>query len=266
MNVIRGARGRASDAAGGAYRRSRRFFIDTENTKLVLALVILGVTLSLAIPAVFPELKRSGPDCVDLMSPPGGNQRSMLAENGDTRQDLTLILDIDANQSNDEEDPLIKTGEPLIIDVVFQNDDIGAITFYISDDAVTVGSHPTNPIGVTGVYLEITNRFVNQAIPYNERQGRQPDLTNNSFDPTNLHVLQSRRRCSVRVIFTPQQLQNLNMGVGEYEIRAYYVNSNRGSLPVLSNATPTATPMFENQGVWTGQISSKVVRFEIASP
>ncbi|MCQ3932723.1 MAG: hypothetical protein DPW16_19925 [Chloroflexi bacterium] len=263
MNVIRGTRGRASDAAGGAYRRSRRFFIDTENTKLVLALVILGVTLSLAIPAVFPELKRSGPECLTLMSPPGGNQRSILAENGDTRQDLTLIVDIDANQANDREDPLIKVGEPLIIDVVFQNDDIGAITLYFIDDAIAVGP-PASPDSVGGIYLEIRNKATNQLYS-GSLQGVAPNISG-SFDYEDLHVLQSRRRCSVRVIFEPEQLAAMNMGVGEYEIRAYYNNPNRGVLPATApdGSTPTATPMFQDQGVWRGRINSKIVTFEIS--
>lgn len=267
MNLFRDARGRASGAAGGAYNRSRRFFIDTENTKLVLAFVILGVTLSLAIPTVFPELKRSGPDCVSLMSPPGGNQRSMLAENGDTRQDLTLIVDIDANQANGKEDPLIRVGEPLIIDVVFQNDDIGAITFFITDDAIAIGP-PAGPESVGGVYLQITHAATNQPYSDPSRQGIAPNTTT-SFNYEDLHVLQSRRRCAVRVIIEPERLAAMNMGVGEYETRAYYYNPSRGPLPTpRPQETPTATPMFADQGVWSrsAAIASRVVRFEIGSP
>ncbi|NOG64227.1 MAG: hypothetical protein HND46_12480 [Chloroflexi bacterium] len=187
----------------------------------------------------------------------------MLAENGDTRQDLTLIVDIDANQTNEREDPLIKVGEPLIVDVVFQNDDIGAITLYFVDDAIAVGS-PASPDSVGGIYLEIRNKATNQL--YSGSLQGVPPIINGSFDYEDLHVLQSRRRCSVRVIFEPQQLAAMNMGVGEYEIRAYYNNPNRGVLPATApdGSTPTATPMFQDQGVWRGRINSKIVTFEIS--
>ncbi|MBI5931003.1 MAG: hypothetical protein HY862_16965 [Chloroflexi bacterium] len=268
MGRIRGVKNRATGTVGDAYyrsrRRARRFFIDTENTKLVIGFVTIAVALSLAVPTLFPELKRSGPDCLSLMSPPGGNQRSMLAENGDTRQDLKLILDIDANQSNDKGDPLVKVGESLIVDVVLQNEDIGAITFYFVDDAVAIGS-PASPDSVGGIYLEIRNKVTNQPYSDSLRQGVPANL-NSSFDYEDLHVIQSRRRCSVRVIFEPQQLAGMNMGVGEYEIRAYYNNPNRGPIPAFApdGSTPTATPMFQDQGVWKGRITSKVVTFEIS--
>ncbi len=271
MGRVRGVGSRATGAVGGVYgrsrRRVRRFFIDTENTKLVLGLVTIGVALSLAIPTFFPELKRSGPDCLSLMSPPGGNQRSMLAENGDTRQDLTLIVDIDANQSNGKEDPLIKVGEPLIIDVVFQNEDIGAITFFMTDDAIAIGP-PAGPESVGGVYLQIINAATNQQYSDNLRQGIAPNTTT-SFSYEDLHVLQSRRRCAIRVILEPARLTAMNMGVGEYEIRAYYYNPSRGPLPTpRPQETPTATPMFADQGVWSrsSAIASRIVRFEIGSP
>jgi len=256
---------RVGDAVGtryrGARRRTRRFFIDTENTNIVLGLVAVAVVLSLAIPLAFPELKRSGPSCFDLNSPPGGNRRSMLAENGDTRQDLALIVDIDANQSNNDGDPMLRVGEPLIVDVVFRNDDIGAITFYILEDEEAVGP-PASPSSIAGIYLEITNSATDQVYSDSQRQGLPPNLQ--SFVLEDLRVLQARRRCSVRLTFTPQQLQGMNMGIGEYEIRAYYSNPNRGPLPPPSSNTPTATPMFVDQGVWDGSINSPIVRFEIS--
>lgn len=271
MNVIRGARGRASDAAGGAYRRSRRFFIDTENTKLVLALVILGVTLSLAIPAVFPELKRSGPDCTSLMSPPGGNQRSMLAEN-DNQQDLALEVDIDAQASNGDGDPKIGLNDSLVVDVVFKNEDIGAVILYLRDGFEAIGpASSLEATNITGLYLEIVPFGSTQALTDPQSVQGLPSIETFNKE-RELHVLQSRRRCVMRIIFSPQRLARMGIiGPGQYGIKAYYRNQNVGFVDQEELSEASATPMFltngrADQGVWTGRVQSKEVRFEIASP
>lgn len=266
--AIRGARNRASGAVGGAYRRSRRFFIDTENTNIVLGLVAVVVVASLAVPTLFPELKRSGPACTNLSSPPGGNRRSILAEN-DSQQDLALEVDIDAPLSNDAGDPMIRLSETLTVDVVFKNEDIGALILYLRDGYEAIGPAPSlEAVNTIGLYLEIIPVGGTQSVtdPDPNRRGL-PSIT--SFnEQQDLHVLQARRRCVMEIVFSPQRLASMGITApGEYAIRAHYRNLSIGEAIIPSDAT--ATPMFltngvPDQGVWTGRVTSREVRFEIS--
>jgi len=70
---------------------------------------------------------------------PGGNQRSMLAVYGSDAQSLELELEIKAEQETSLGDPEITWGQPLIVDVVFKNEDIGAITLFMRDGLESVG-------------------------------------------------------------------------------------------------------------------------------
>jgi hypothetical protein len=236
----------------------RQYVSDTENIYLLLGLVAFGLILSIGLRQVFPGAD-NGPQCTSLTSPPGGNQRSILAGYGGDAQSLELELEVKAEQETSLGDPEIKQGQTLILYVVFKNEDIGSITLFMRDGLESVGL----PGNVAGLFFEI--KPIGSEVSYSEQPkpgSEQPAR----FQPDDLHLLEAKRECRMTVEFSPDRLARMGIVPGEYRIRAFYINASRG-VPLTdpnSPATPTATPMFQDQGVWAGQTETREVRFVLS--
>jgi hypothetical protein len=243
---------------GQANRRARRFVRDTDNANILLGLIGLGLIISMGLPRLIPTL-RNGGDCVNLPSPPGGNSRSMLAFTSDD-QEMNLILEIEAAAETNLGDPQIRAGDPLIVRVIFENESRGAITLYLREGEDTVGS--TAEIegrNFAGLYFQIVP--VNGTTSVSDPQ--QPGFPQKTtFALEDLHNLIARRRCQITVEFSAARLARMGIGIGDYRIQAVYRNAASGAPIIRSDAT--ATPMFQDQGVWTGTTQSDEVRFTIS--
>lgn len=208
---------------------------ETDNLVLLLIGLGLGLLLWFALPQILPRV-RSGPDCTSLSAPAGGNQRSILAV-ADENQDLGIDVRVSGNQLNQ--------GEPLEANVILTNRSRGSIILYIpeaQDQPVLSGAQP----GV-GVNLRILNVQTRQEI---YAVAPPPVITGGTIDPRNLYLLPAHERCSVKFEFTSAELGNFGLP-GEYRLEGIYVNNNPGIIPTpFGGAFPTATPAFQNQGVW----------------
>jgi hypothetical protein len=217
------------------------------------AYVVIGVTaaalfVAIMLPYTTPGAQR-GPDCFDMASPLGGNNRSLLAQAGNDQQELDLDIYMP--------DTSVGFGQSLPVNVTFINNDIGPVILYFpSLDPII------SPVQSTaGLYFLITpvggGTVATQALPV-----AQPSYISNET----LHLLGSRARCTVKFNVPFNLLQSNITAPGSYRIQAFYQNNNPGSQPplVAGQATPTATPAYPNsQGIWTGRTSSDDIVFTV---
>ncbi len=219
---------------------------------LIIAFAAIMLLTAIFFPRVYPAAKR-GPECTNLASPLGGNNRSVLALSGKNQQNLDLKLSL--------MDSSIIFGQPLLVDITFDNKDIGPVILILSDANPIIILRPDQPATTTGVTFEITrvgaayNR-VNQSLPVSPGSAVQPD---------ELHLLGSRARCTERFDFTGVFLQSAGLTPGDYRIRATYRNNNPGAREQLpaGAATPTATPAYVDQGIWVGEVNSNEEIFTV---
>jgi hypothetical protein len=235
---------------GGFRQRISDFQID----RTILAIIAAGATLLGAIlfPKLYPAAQR-GPNCTDLASPIGGNNRSVLAQVEDGQPDLSLDLSMDSTT--------IRQNTPLRVRVTFFNGNIGPVILYLSGQRPPLSNDP-NAIGLR---FELTKLDGSLLLPNETTTDVLPGTPPTWVDPSNLHLLGSRDRCS------NQYEYSLDPGVlvpGDYRIRAFYRNENVGTQRPVGqfDPTPTATPAYFNQGIWAGAISSQEVRFTVEVP
>ncbi|NDJ84421.1 MAG: hypothetical protein GYB66_00910 [Chloroflexi bacterium] len=239
-------------------RRARRAVVDTDN--IILILVVVGIVLvaTLGLPVALPDLQQ-GARCTNLPSPKGGNHQSLLALASDN-QDMTLELTVVTEQVEGNI-PIVEAGDPLNVRVTFNNNDVGPITLYLSEDDRVVGDFEALAgQGIVGLVFEITP--VDSEVTYTDT-GVTGQIQPQVFELDNLHILRAQGRCFVEADFTRERFIRMNIQPGEYEIKAYYRNAYEGDYipPTPAGNNPTPTPMFENMNVWVGRVESNSVRF-----
>jgi hypothetical protein len=234
---------------GGFRQRISDFQID----RTILAIIAAGATLFGAIlfPRLYPAAQR-GPSCTELASPIGGNNRSLLAQVEDGQPGLSLDLALDSTT--------VRQSAPLRVRVTFVNGNIGPVILYLTGQLPPL-IDDANAIGLRFVLTRLDGTPISYGTPTDVLPGTPPTWV----DPIDLHLIGSRDRCS------QQYEYNLDPGVlvpGDYRIRAFYRNENIGTQRPVGqfDPTPTATPAYFNQGIWTGAISSQEVRFTIEVP
>jgi hypothetical protein len=235
-------------------RGFRGRFSAFEVDRTILAIIAAGATLVGAIlfPRLYPAAQR-GPNCSQLASPIGGNNRSVLAQGDSGQPNLSLDLSMDSAS--------IRQSAPISVQVTFVNGNVGPVILYLT------GLRPplSNDANAIGLRFELT-RLDGTPLLANEATTDVPLGTAPSWvDPGLLHLLGSRDRCSERYEFS------LDPGVlapGDYRIRAFYRNVNVGTQRPFGqfDPTPTATPAYFDQGIWTGSISSQEIRFTVEVP
>lgn len=216
-------------------------------------------TLFLAIlfPRVVPAARR-GPECTNLTHPIGGNNRSVLAQTGSKGEAIELDLNL--------EETTIRAGDPLKIQLTFVNQDIGPVILYLMErEPILTRTNPATGLSIPSVTFLITR--VTETAPLIDQIGTALNLNQpTQFDYNDLHLLTSRSRCTESFTVSGSKLQQIGVQPGEYRIQAFYRNDSAGTLPLPDFGTPTATPAYNDQGVWVGEISSEEVRFTVVVP
>jgi hypothetical protein len=206
-------------------------------------------------PRVYPAAQR-GPDCTDLAHPLGGNNRSILAQQGNFASALRLDVNLPKTQ--------IQPGESLPVEVTFINEHYGPVILHFDrTDPILSRSDAFGNV-IQGVTFEITRISNNTALI----DQTTPPTVPPSFDYEQLHLLGSRTRCTESFSLSGEKLSRIGLQPGEYRLRAFYRNTNPGTLPQTgpSGSPPTATPAYTDQGVWVGSASSSEVRFSVVLP
>lgn len=251
-------------------RRTRRFLTETENIKIIIFFVLALAVASNGLPLALPQLK-AGAVCLKLPNAPGGNRQSLLAYPKATSNDPDVILDqqrleldleIITDTQTEMGDPVVKVGEPLQMRVTFINKDIGPLNLYLLEDIKNVGPIETyESADVVGLIFEISAVGSNNSL---SDQGANRTIARQlpTYPLEDQFMLPAGSRCRVDIEFSVDELNVMGLrGPGEYRIRVYYRNYSRGAIIVAPGAT--ATPMFQDQGVWVGTAQSREVRFRI---
>lgn len=233
-------------------RASERFRVADPIVR-IMTIAGLILAMSIAVPRFLPWVG-SGVNCEQLpVANIGGNNQSWLAvqqaQSGASAN--SLLIEIVAGSQT------IAVGEQLTIYVRFINDSMAPISLFLPRQPA-IFRYNNEEIGVL-IFLQNTQtgqqvgEFANTNPPVTPRQQYAAD---------EVYSLQPRQRCTVRVDISPQRLQTAGAGQGQYRLVVVYRNTGRGALsPVTNQLTPT--PVFADQGVWTGQSRSNELLINI---
>lgn len=137
----------------------------------------------------------------------------------------------------------------LVITLILANDSLGMVPVIYDPNQVIVGG-PTNGLGL--VFTPQNNLNTG---------GVNPNL-GATIPQSNIRLLGPRQRCTHRVVFSAAQVaQNQLLASGGTNVQAVYRNSIRGQTVPL----PAATPIFNDQGLWTGEVRSASVNIPLAA-
>jgi hypothetical protein len=192
----------------------------------------------------------SGVGCYYLaQSHASGSNQSILGSNASSD---AMRLEMVPNPVN------LAQGQTLKFDVRFINNSMAPLTLFL----------PLDQYGFRYDEQEAGLLFIIQGADGNLRgeggAARPPLFDPPVYSANDLHVLAPRERCTVSVSIDPNRLANANVSPGRYRIIAVYRNQSKGSLPPASAFTPT--PIFNDAGVWTGEVRSNEIVLNYALP
>jgi len=231
-------------------RRRFRNLHGPSRASVALGAALITLIAAAAFPYFYPDV-RTRINCTDLASPIGGNNRSLLAQAGDDAQNLDLALHVP---------PQITSDMSLEVKVTFLNKDIGPVILYFGGGVPPLTTDPNQ----VGLRLEIT-RLDGSALVNQGATAPPAGWPSTWVDPVRLHLLGARSSCTETISYPLPQIAG-SLTPGDYRIRAFYANTNRGILQPPLGSAPTATPAYTDQGIWTGRAASPEVRFSILSP
>ncbi|MFZ4816567.1 MAG: hypothetical protein ACOYL5_18675 [Phototrophicaceae bacterium] len=130
----------------------------------------------------------------------------------------------------------------LVIRILVINESVGTLPFIYDEDEVIVGDNGTSGLGIR--FNPETNIF---------RPGLNVRTDTVTYPETRIRILGPQQRCIHRMEFNnaeiPDALRN-----GRATVTAYYRGVNRGA--ITASALPNATPIYRDQGLWTGVTTS----------
>lgn len=225
------------------YRRARGYYdgfrTGDKMTQLiaVTALVILVIIALPRLGAIFPYVA-SGVDCTAMTAPEmTGNNQSLLAARANPA-DLHLELAPSA--------VALSAGESLVLEVRFINEGMAPITLFLTPNDFAFRYTGQEP-GISFAIQTQGGQVLGEPASF-----RPVKTSLTQFTVDQLHVLQPRSRCYVRATIDPSRLAAAQVTRGVFFITAVYLNQSKGALPAVGQLTPT--PIFKDQGVWTGPL------------
>lgn len=227
-------------------QRIKETFGGSDNMTVGIVVVVFALVLLLVLPRIIPG-GRFGVSCGSLAHPlAGGNNQSYLS----ARSQGALEMRIELQRTN------LTITDNLVVNLTFVNNGVGAITlFFIPQETLLRND------GSAGLSFEIMR--TSDRVVFSERTDiRPPNPQRQQFLPEVLHVLGPRQRCTEQLTFETFRLSDLGLPAGAYTLTAIYRNSYPGQ--VSAEAGSLATPIFQNQGVYTVQeLRSNAVEFTI---
>jgi hypothetical protein len=215
-----------------------------------IALVALALLIIIAIPWLQPGWVTSGGVCTDIASPRiSGSNQSLLGNSVDPD---VLRLEIVPNPIQ------ALPGDALRYDVRFINDSMAPLNLWLVQNQF-VFRYTGQEDGLAFLIQSVDGRVLGE--PTNVRA---PQIAPQQYAAAELHVLRPRSRCTMPITVDPNRLAAAGVGGGQYRLVAVYTNRSKGAISPVQRLTPT--PIFTDQGVWTGQVRSQDVTIVIAAP
>lgn len=130
----------------------------------------------------------------------------------------------------------------LYITIAVTNNTVGTVPFVYDPARVIVGDNNTSGLGL------IFN-------PGNSLSSGLPRSDSGTIPESSIRLLAPRQRCLHTIEFPAGNvLPDPNLTSGGAEVVAYYRNNVNG--PITTSPIPQATPIFRDQGMWTGIVRS----------
>jgi hypothetical protein len=221
-----------------------RFLRRSNNPNLfvgVILLILLAVfagpsTLPRFLSTIIPEFYEGVPCAWARIASDRANHQSLLgraASNPISLRVKSTTLPQDASGS-------------LYITIIVKNDSLGTVPLVFDPQRVIVGDNNTSGVGV--IFTP----------PNSLSTGALPRQDTNTIPDQNLRLLGPRQSCVVTLEFPGGNvLVDPNLVSGITQVRAYYRNNIRGQ---ISQPVQTlATPIYTDEGLWTGYVESPPV-------
>lgn len=130
----------------------------------------------------------------------------------------------------------------LFVNIIVTNNSLGTVPFVYDPNAVIVGDNGTSGVGL--IFTPTNSLFAGAQ--------RQDSAT---VPERNLRLLGPRQSCVITVEFPAGNvLPDPAVTSGSARVRAYYRNNSSGQ--IIQGAGTLATPIYNDQGLWTGYVES----------
>jgi hypothetical protein len=220
----------------------------------VIAFAALALIIVIGLPRLAPNAA-SGVGCLNLAPPQlTGNNQSVLASQLAAQPDTSVLtLELIPYSTT------INVSGALELDVRFINVSMAPISLFLVPES-TIFRYNNEEIG-----LLIFMQRIGQNRAIGEFADRSPALTvRQQYPRAEVHLLGPTQRCTYTIQIGADRLAAAGVTPGQYRIAVIYRNVTRGALPAVGQLTPT--PIFPDQGVWTGQVQSNDVIINIGVP
>lgn len=226
-----------------------RFFRRGNSSSLLVGVILLLLLLVFAGPnnlprfvsGIFPQFYEGVPCAWLRQGEDRGNHQSLLGRSAENPLTLRVV-------------PTTITRDPagiFYIRIIITNESLGTVAIVYDPNSVIVGDNNTSGLGLT--FTPAVNIPIGSA--------RQDGTT---IPENNIRLLGPRQRC-VHTVEIPNTnvLVDPALSSGTAQVRAFYRNNVRGQ--VLPTPGIVATPIYNDQGLWTGLITSDTVAIPIAA-
>jgi hypothetical protein len=210
------------------------------NPNLFVGLILLLLLAVFAGPSIVPRLLSSinpqfyqGVPCSWLRNAEDrGWHQSLIARNAPNPFSLavqTTTLPADAAGF-------------LYVNIIVTNNSLGSVPFVYDPQRVLVGDNGTSGLGVIFT-------------PQNSLSAGGARQDTGIVPEENLRILGPRQSCVITLEFPGGNvLVDPSVTSGTAQVRAYYRNSQNGQ--IIQAAGTLATPVYQDQGLWTGYVES----------
>lgn len=206
----------------------------------VVALLLLAV---FSLPYFNFPWQASGSQCTDMAAVRiSGNNQSILSGLVDPS---VLHLELVPATVN------LNTGDALKVSVRFINESMAPLTLYVTPD-MGIFRYTDQESGLLFSVQSSDGRVLGEPA-----SSRPVSVGPQSYSSDQLRILRPRSRCTVDITIDANRLRVAQVTPGQYRLIAVYRNQFKGVLPQPSTLTPT--PIFQNLGVWTGQVQSNQI-------
>lgn len=130
----------------------------------------------------------------------------------------------------------------LFVNIVITNNSLGTVPFVYDPNSVLVGDNGSSGVGL--IFTPTNSLFAGSQ---RQDSGTVPEQ--------NLRLLGPRQSCVITVEFPAGNvLPDPQVTSGSARVRAYYRNNTSGQ--IVQSAGTLATPIYTDQGLWTGYVES----------
>jgi hypothetical protein len=138
------------------------------------------------------------------------------------------------------------------VTITVTNNGIGSVAFVYNPNQVIVGDNNTSGLGL------IFN-------PPNSLTTGVARLDTSPMPEQNIRILTPRQSCLHTVEFPAGNvLIEPSLRSGNAQVSAFYRNNINGT--ITTSPIPQSTPVFRDQGLWTGRVESAPVRINVTPP